>query len=77
MDEHRLLLPDSVRPVRGLRLYGGVPPPVEVDYVRGLREVEAKPAGPQGKYTGSVKTAIGNRMSLRHAARWKSTRKNR
>ena len=44
MHEHRLRLSDAVRPVRRLVLDRRIPPPVEVDDVRRLREIETKPA---------------------------------
>ena len=47
MDEHAAGLPDAVRPVGGLVLHGGVPPPVEVDDVVRPGQVQPGAAGPQ------------------------------
>ena len=47
MHEHILILPDSERPVSSLVFHSRIPPPVEMDDVRGGGEVEPGAAGLQ------------------------------
>src|SRR5262249_39303339 len=48
--EHTLVLSDSESAVGGLVLHSGIPPPVEMDDMRGRGEVEASAAGFDGEH---------------------------